>query len=113
MPSRTKSPPAEPTVAGPAALDADNLRALAATGMSRAQIATSLRIGQSKLDLLLRRYGIGTSAKRGMKPGDDGRPIHGCSGERPAKLMPSAEAVRCASVWGLGGHASNVFCSSV
>ena len=84
-------------------------RALAARRMTRNAMAVELGLTCSQVDRLLRVNNITTAGKRGVKPLDDGAPVHGVSGQKPAKLMPSADALRRASVWGLAGHAPIAF----
>ena len=78
----------------------DQARALAARHFTRDGIAVELGLTCSQVDRLLRVNNITTAGKRGVKPLDDA-PIHGVSGQKPPKLMPSADALRRASVWGL------------
>ena len=79
----------------------DQARALAARHFTRDGIAVELGLTCSQVDRLLRVNNITTTGKRGVKPMDDAPAIHGCGGQKPAKLMPSADALRRASVWGL------------
>ncbi len=80
----------------------DQARALAARRMTRNAMAVELGLTCSQVDRLLRVNNITTAGKRGVKPLDDAPPIHGVSGQKPPNLMPSADALRRASVFGLG-----------
>lgn len=82
---------------------ADELRAMAASGMTRKAMSAATGLNTGPLNHILRTYGIKTCGKRGVvaKPKVETVPIHGVSGQPPAKLMPSPEAVRAASIWRL------------
>ena len=79
----------------------DQARALAARRMTRNAMAVELGLTCSQVDRLLRVNNITTTGKRGVKPLDDAPAIHGCGGQKPAKLMPSAAALRMVSVFGI------------
>lgn len=93
----------------------DQCREMAARRCTRHAIAIEVGLPITQLDRLLRVHGITTNGKRGVppKPADDAGPIHGCGGKQPPKLMPSAEALRCVSVWSLALHDQTVLRSPV
>ena len=86
----------------------DQARALAARHFTRDGIAIELGLTCSQVDRPLRVNNITTAGKRGVKPLDDGAPVHGVSGQKPAKLMPSAQALARASIWSFAGGVGHV-----
>ena len=86
----------------------DQARALAARHFTRDGIAIELGLTCSQVDRLCADNGIQTRGKRGVKPLDDAPAIHGCGGQKPAKLMPSAQALARASIWSFAGGVGHV-----
>ena len=84
------------------AITPDQLRTMAAAGMSRIAIATQLGCTKKTVDNALFRLGIKTRAHKGPAPNPEKYIVpHGCGGEKPPKLMPSADALRMVSVFGI------------
>lgn len=86
----------------------DQARALAARHFTRNAMAVELGLTCSQVDRLLRVNNITTAGKRGVKPLDDAPPVHGVSGQKPPKLMPSRKALELSSVWSLAGGVGHV-----
>lgn len=86
----------------------DQARSLAARHFTRNAMAVDLGLTCSQVDRLLRVNNITTTGKRGVKPMDDAPAIHGCGGQKPAKLMPSAQALARASIWSFAGGVGHV-----
>lgn len=87
-------------------IDRDILQDLADLGMSRRHMAELFGCCRPTINDWLRIRGVTTDGQ-GHRKNDE---ILGCSGKPPAKLMPSADAVRCSSVWSFAGgvcHASS------
>jgi len=84
--------------------DLRTLRALAASGMTRAAMAAQMGMPQTSLDRMLRVNNIKTNGRRGVpaKPKGDAIPVHGCGGEKPSKLMPSSRALGLVNIFSMG-----------
>lgn len=79
-------------------------------GYSQAKIAKRCGIGIKRVRQLMDAYGLVSKARPGVvpKPAEDLAPVHGVGGKKPAKLVPSAEALRAVSVFAFGAaHASS------
>lgn len=72
--------------------------------MSQQAIAKRCGIGIKRVRSLMDLYGLQSKARPGVvaKPAGEVGPVHGTRGQEPAKLMPSAEALRAVSVFNLG-----------
>ena len=79
------------------------IQSMADDGMSQGQIATRLGCTQNNISRWCMKAGIVTNAAAKQKQ----HVTHGF-GAAPDRLMPSADALRAASVWGLAGHAPTV-----
>lgn len=107
MPHLAPSPIPQSAMPRSARLDADTLQDLADLGMSRRHISELVGVCRPVVNRWLRDLSISTNGHAHRK-GDE---IHGCRGKQPAKLLPSAEALRAVSIFSMGfdSHDRSVF----
>jgi len=96
MPEFAIRPQAPSAVARCAADDAELLQSMADDGLSRQVIADLFGLSRPAINVRMRQLGIKTNGR--SKPQE----VHGTSGQKPAKLVPSPEALRSVSVFHLG-----------
>ena len=72
--------------------------------MSQAAIAKRCNIGIKRVRALMEQHGLVSLARPGVvpQPFKDEGPVHGVAGKKPAKLMPSTDALKAVSVFHLG-----------
>ena len=80
------------------------LRLMVEAKMSQAAIGKRCQIGIKRVRALMEQHGLQSLARPGVvaQPKDDIGPIHGTSGKKPPKLMPSTDALKAVSVFHLG-----------
>lgn len=69
---------------------------MADDGLSRQVIADLFGLSRPAINVRMRRLGITTNGHR--QPEE----VHGVGGKKPAKLVPSAEALRAVSIFQMG-----------